>query len=71
MEEFGIELKQIDVGRRDFRQEMNQTEGQLRKKLEGTENLSKELGAKERAFKQLQTEFDEEHQQVNHENNQL
>ena len=43
MEEFEIELKQIDVGRQDFRHEMNQTEVELRKKLEFTENLSRDL----------------------------
>ena len=39
---------------------MNITEMELRKKLEHTENQSKDLAAKERAFKQQQTEFDEE-----------
>ena len=39
---------------------MNQTEIELRKKLEYTENLSRDLVVKERQFKQRQTEFDEE-----------
>ena len=51
MEELQIETKQIDVSRQDFRKEMNITEIELRKKLEHTENQSKDLAAKERAFK--------------------
>lgn len=51
MEELQIETKQIDVSRQDFRKEMNVTEIELRKKLEHTENQSKDLAAKERAFK--------------------
>ncbi len=38
MEECEIELKQIEVSRQDFRKEMNQTEIELRKKLEQSEN---------------------------------
>ena len=60
MEEHVIELKQVEVSRQDFRKEMNITELELRKKLEHTENQSKDLAAKERAFKQQQTEFEEE-----------
>ena len=48
MEECQIELKQIEVARQDFRKEMNQTEIELRKKLDQTENQSKDLAAKER-----------------------
>ena len=50
---------------------MNQTEIELRKKLELTENSSRDLVAKERAFTQQQTEFEEEHSQVMQINNQL
>ena len=59
MEEHEIELKQIEVQRQDFRKEMTQTEIELRKKLELTENNSRDLAVKERAFKQMQTEFEE------------
>ena len=70
-EELEIELRQIEISRQDFRKEMNQTEIELRKKLEYTENLSRDLVVKERQFKQRQTEFDEEQTQVMHLNNQL
>ena len=70
-EEFEIELKQIEASRSEFRQEMNQTEIELRKKLDYTENQSRDLAAKERVFRQRQTEFDEEQTQVMHLNNQL
>lgn len=59
-EEFEIEIKQIEVSRQDFRKQMNQTELELRKKLDYTENCSKDLVVKERYFKQRQTEFEEE-----------
>ena len=69
MEEHEIELKQIEVQRQDFRKEMTQTEIELRKKLELTENNSRDLAVKERAFKQMQTEFEEEKLQVAYLNN--
>ena len=71
MEENEIELKQIEVQRQDYRKEMSLTETELRKKLEHTENNSRDLAVKERAFKQMQTEFEEEKSQVAHLNNQL
>lgn len=43
---------------------MNQTEIELRKKLDHTENGSRDLAVKERQFKQRETEFEEEHSQV-------
>ena len=50
---------------------MNKTEIELRKKLDQTENQSKDLAVKERQFKQQQTEFEEEQSQVTHLSNQL
>jgi len=41
----------------------------LRKKLEQTENQSRDLAAKERAFRQQQTEFEEEQAQEMQMNN--
>lgn len=70
-EECEIEIKQIEVSRQDFRKQMNQTELELRKKLDHTENSSKDLVVKERQFKQRQTEFEEEQSQVMHLSNQL
>ena len=48
---------------------MNQTEHELRIKLEYTENSSRDLVVKERAFRQQHTEFEEEESQVMHLNN--
>ena len=47
------------------------TEIDMKKKLNDAENLSRDLAAKERSLNQQQAEFDEEHSQVTHENNNL
>lgn len=59
----------MEVSRQEFRREMNQTEHELRIKLEYTENSSRDLVVKERAFRQQHTEFEEEESQVMHLNN--
>ena len=57
--ETNIELRQIENQKLSFRQEMEQTELELKKKLESVEEFSRQLALKETAFSQQYKEFDE------------
>ena len=69
--EMNIELRQIENQKLSFRQEMKQTELELKKKLESVEELSRQLSLKETAFAQQQKEFDERNRQTQQENDSL
>lgn len=66
-----IDLRQIKVARDNFIKEMDQTEKDLRIKLEECEEASRKLATTEREFNQRRVEFEESQKKVLHENETL
>ena len=64
MEEINIELKETASSRLLFKQEMQATEKELRKKLDEVDSLSRALAADEREYVQRLLEFEEESRRV-------
>ena len=64
MEEINIELKETASSRLLFKQEMQATEKELRKKLDEVDLLSRALAADEREYVQRLLEFEEESRRV-------